>query len=34
MPVSFQGGWRYYAARAAEGPRWGLRLTATLVFAE
>jgi hypothetical protein len=34
MPVSFQGGWRYYAARPAEGPRWGLRLTATLVFAE
>ena len=31
-PVSFQFGWRYYVQKPAEGPDWGLRLTATLVF--
>jgi hypothetical protein len=34
MPVSFQGGVRYYAATPADGPTWGLRFTATLVFPE
>lgn len=34
MPVSFQGGVRYYAAAPAEGPSWGLRFTVTLVFPE
>jgi hypothetical protein len=34
MPVSFQGGVRYYAAAPADGPSWGLRFTATLVFPE
>lgn len=34
MPVSFQGGVRYYAETPVEGPTWGLRLTVTLVFPE
>lgn len=31
-PISFQAGWRYYAAKPPEGPHWGLQFTATLVF--
>ena len=31
-PVSFQIGWRYYAEKPPDGPDWGLRFTATLVF--
>lgn len=34
LPVSFQGGVRYYSETPVEGPRWGLRLTVTLAFPE
>lgn len=34
MPVSFQLGARYYADAPEEGPEWGLRFSATLVFPE
>jgi len=34
MPLSFQFGVRYYAAKPSGGPDWGLRFTATLVLPE
>jgi hypothetical protein len=34
MPVSFQLGARYYAEAPEQGPEWGLRFSATLVFPE
>jgi hypothetical protein len=33
QPISLGGGFRYYAARPEGGPHWGVRLTATLIFA-
>jgi len=32
QPVSFQGGFRYYADSPPGGPEWGLRFTITLLF--
>jgi hypothetical protein len=32
LPVAFQLGYRYYAAKPDGGPDWGLRFAVTLLF--
>ena len=33
-PLQFELGYRYYVDKPADGPRWGVRFTVTLIFAK